>query len=453
MQPYSHETFARCATAASAASGVPIKLTGSHCFAGNLHAARFELQNGLTVLLCPNFRAPIFAYQTWFKVGSKHEDPARTGLAHLFEHLMFKGTAKHPTGSFDREMELRGAQTNAATWVDWTYYTQALAARGDNLETVVDFEADRMVNLQIDEQTFRSELEVVKNERRMSVEDSVVGSMGEVLMAQAYTQHSYRWPTIGSMAHLQAATVADLQQFYRMYYAPNNATVVLVGALDPLPTLTLLAQRYGPLARQQVHRPERSAEPVQQAERRVDLQRQVMAPQLLVGYHAPSQADPAYAASEVLEEILAAGDTARLYRRLVTDMELASEVSGSASPFAEPGLFEFYMAGRAGVQPDSLLLALQQELQAVGQGVSTDEMDKAKNSLELEQLESLKDIEGCAEALGHFETNYGDFGRAFELTAAYQQVTPQQVQQLAQTIFRPTNGTVVVATSEGAHAT
>jgi zinc protease len=273
-----------------------------------------------------------------------------------------------------------------------------------------------------------------------------------VLMAQAYTQHSYRWPTIGSMAHLEAATVADLQAFYTMYYAPNNATVVLVGALDPLPTLTLLAQRYGPLARQPVHRPQRTIEPVQQAERRVHLQRQVMAPQVLVGYHAPSQADPAYAASEVLGEILASGDTARLYQRLVTDTEVASEVSGSASPFAEPGLFEIYMAGRSGVQPDTLVEQLQQELQAVGQGVSAQEMDKAKNSLELEQLESLKDIEGCAEALGHFETNYGDFGRPFELTAAYQQVTPQQVQKLAQTIFRPTNRTVVMATSEGPHA-
>src|SRR5690606_24858724 len=151
-------------------------------------------------------RAPVFTYQTWFAVGSRDEDPQRTGLAHLFEHLMFKGTPRFPAGTLDREMESRGAQTNAATWVDWTYYTVSLAAQEDNLQTVVELEADRMQNLQLDEDVFRSELEVVKNERRMSVDNSVPGSMSEELFALAYREHPYRWPTIGAMEHLEATT-------------------------------------------------------------------------------------------------------------------------------------------------------------------------------------------------------------------------------------------------------
>ncbi|MEK7703326.1 MAG: insulinase family protein, partial [Myxococcota bacterium] len=160
---------------AQAATQVSARFLDHHRYNDDLLAARFALANGLTIVLMVDRRAPVFAYQTWFRVGSRHEDPERTGLAHLFEHLMFKGTRTHPTGTFDREMERRGTQTNAATWVDWTFYTQSLAARGDNLETLAGFEADRMRNLVLDEKTFRSELEVVKNERRMSVEDSIGG--------------------------------------------------------------------------------------------------------------------------------------------------------------------------------------------------------------------------------------------------------------------------------------
>ena len=132
-------------------------------FADKISAARFALPNGLRVILMANHSAPIFSYQSWFKVGSKHEKPGKTGLAHLFEHLMFKGTTNHPVGEFDTEMESRGCQTNAATWVDWTYYTQSLAQQNDNLEQVIHFESDRMMNLILDEKTFLSELEVVKN--------------------------------------------------------------------------------------------------------------------------------------------------------------------------------------------------------------------------------------------------------------------------------------------------
>ena len=442
--------FAAAAQAASRRSGHAMRLTGHVHHATHLQAGRFELDNGLKIILAQHTLAPIFAYQTWFRVGSKHEEPQRTGLAHLFEHLMFKGTSKHPTGTFDREMEQRGSQTNAATWVDWTYYTEALAVRGDNLQTVIDFEADRMVNLRLDEKTFRSELEVVKNERRMSVEDSVVGTLGERLMALAYTQHPYRWPTLGSMAHLEAASLADLQRFYATYYAPNNATVVLCGALPLEATLVQLAAAYGPLRAQPVHYPPKVQEPPQRAARRQHLQREVQAPHVLVGYHAPAQGDADFFAAEVLADVLAAGDTGRLYRELVTERQLASEVSASLSPFAEPGLLEIYLAARPGVSPDALLAGLQQTLAGVQAEIEPFEMNKARHGLELGQLDSLKSVEGCAEALGHYETNFADFAQALRLTAAYQAVQTEQVLTVAGRILQPDNSSVVIATPHAA---
>ena len=441
--------FDQAATQASRDAGVALRCTGQHAFGAHLQAGRFELQNGLTLLLVPDMRAPIFAYQTWFRVGSKDEDPQRTGLAHLFEHLMFKGTHKHASGTFDREMERRGAQTNAATWVDWTYYQEALAVQGDNLATVIDFETDRMTNLVLDTATFTSELEVVKNERRMSVEDSVGGALSEELFALTFKEHAYRWPTIGSMAHLESASMADLEAFYRAHYAPNNATVVLVGALDPVPTLVQLARAYGPLQRQATRPRPTVVEPAQQAARHKEISRALVAPQLVVGYRAPAQGAPGYAALEMLAEMLVSGDTARLYQRLVTEKQLVTDISGFLAPFAEPGLFEFHATLRPGIDPQAVLSALQSELDAVAGSVTAGEINKAAQGLELGLLDSLKDVEGCAEALGHHQTNAHDFSRAFTQLEAYTGITAETLGQVAHSTFTPNGRSTVLALPSG----
>jgi zinc protease len=432
---------------AAAARAAGARLDGTAQF-GGLTAARFRLDNGLTILLMPDDRAPVFAYQTWFKVGSKDENPERTGIAHLFEHLMFKGTKNRAAGELDREMEKRGSQTNAATWVDWTYYHEALAARGDNLATVVDFEVDRMVNLVLDEKTFRSELEVVKNERRLSVDDSVAGTLMEKLFELAYTAHSYRWPTIGAMQHLEASTIPELERFYKTFYAPNNAIVVVVGALDPGDTLALLAKRYGALAAQPVARTPRTPEPPQRERRRASLELPVVAPQLILGYHAPAQRDPSFPALEILADALTSGDSARLYRKLVVEEEVATEVDGFASPFAEPGLFELFITVRPDADPAAVVDTVQRELDRTAEGLAPRELNKAKNALELGWLDSLKDAEGCAEALGHYETNYGDFGLAFQGAARYAGVDAAELAGAAKSVFRADNCTEVVALPE-----
>ncbi len=438
-------SFEEAARGASRTVGINIACTGFAAFSPSVAAGRLRLPNGLTLIIAPDHRAPIFAYQTWFRVGSRNEDPERTGLAHLFEHLMFKGTRKFASGTFDKEMERRGAQTNAATWVDWTYYTEALAARDDNLATVVDFESDRMTQLLLDEATFKSELEVVKNERRMSVEDSVGGILSEQLMALAFEKHPYRWPTIGSMAHLEAASIADLQQFYKRHYCPSNATVVLAGDVELEPTLALLARGYGGLASGQATSPPRPAEPVQKVPREVTFERPIMAPQMVIGYRAACQSDPHFAALEMLAEILVSGDTGRLYQRLVVQEQIATDISGHVYPFAEPGLFEFHMALRPDADPKVAQEMLQAELDACAADVCAEELDKARNSLELGVLESLKDVEGRAEALGHFETNERDFGLAFRQTETFARQDLATLQKACRATFQRSSRNTVIA--------
>ncbi|MBN1959725.1 MAG: insulinase family protein [Deltaproteobacteria bacterium] len=437
----------KAAADASSISGHRIHFDCAFSLNKSVGAARFVLDNGLKIIFAPDDRAPIFTYQTWYKVGSKHEDPNRTGLAHLFEHLMFKGTENHAAGKFDREMERRGTQTNAATWVDWTYYHQALSTYGDNFTTVVDFESDRMANLTIDKDTFTSELEVVKNERRMSIDDSVSGTLSEKLFNLAFTCHPYRWPTICSIEHLQAATIDDLKQFYRTYYAPNNAVVVVAGALDVVTTLSQLARSYGPLSAQTINQRERPCEPKQNISRRLDITHSVVVPQLCIGFHTPSQNDHDFLTAQLLADVLLDGDNARLYHRLVTISELASSVEGGLLPFAEPGLYELFIAARPEVDPEKIISVTQNELDLLANGITKDEDEKVRAAFELNFFNSLKNAVAIADTLGHFEANFADFTIGLLSLEKLKQITPVELSRVAREIFRQDNRNIVVAQS------
>ena len=198
---------------------------------GEIRVDKYVLPNGLRVLIWEDHRVPLFAYQTWFRVGSRHEQGGRTGMAHLFEHMMFKATSNHKEGEFDRIMEQHGAQTNAATWVDWTYYREKLPA--GNLDLLCGLESDRMENLVLDEGQLESEREVVINERLLRVDNDPEGLLYEKLYALAFGRsHPYGWPTIGWMDDIRAISLEDCRDFYGRYYAPNNATITLVGDVD-----------------------------------------------------------------------------------------------------------------------------------------------------------------------------------------------------------------------------
>ena len=197
----------------------------------------YRLDNGLKVILLRDPAAPVFAYQTWFAVGSRHEREGKTGIAHLFEHLMFNETESLPPGEFDRKLEAAGGETNAATWVDWTYYRDNLpqggAGAGGARSRPIAWRTWCWATTQVE-----SEREVVANERRYRVDDDVDGFLNEELYKLAFTTHPYHWPTIGWMEDIEAITIDDCRTFYRTYYAPNNATLVIVGDIDEARTLS-----------------------------------------------------------------------------------------------------------------------------------------------------------------------------------------------------------------------
>ncbi|MEM6533160.1 MAG: pitrilysin family protein [Myxococcota bacterium] len=415
----------------------------SHRF-GSIEVRRYPLKNGLIVLLAHDPRAEIFAYHSWMRVGSKHEDPSKTGLAHLLEHLMFKATERHPLGFFDREIERRGAESNAATWVDWTYYHETLAHRDDNLRAVIELEADRLTGLVLDDETFASELAVVQNERRMTVDDSVLASLGEEVYRTAFTAHGYRWPTIGYAEHLESMTVDDVRSFYQQHYAPDQTVIVVAGDIDFESTLSLISAAYEHLTPSGYLHPGVSPEPEQESERRVEITRHSQTRYMTLAYRVPGQLDPAAPAVEALTELLFVGDNAQIYHALVTEAQLASDVEGYVTPFAEPGLCEMAITLRPGIKPDAVIDRVDRELRRLPGTLNQEMLEKARNGLELSFLDSLRDADGLAEALGHYEVAHGNFTEAFTGHERARSVTVDAMRDTCERFFRPDNRTIGV---------
>jgi zinc protease len=416
------------ANAGSPAHG-PLSYDGSQAFGGEtLH--RWRLGNGLTVLVLEDASAPVVAYYTWFNVGSRHERPGKTGLAHLFEHLMFGETENLGAGVFDRKLEENGAETNAATWVDWTYYHELLPA--DRVRLAVKLEAERMQHLVLRAPQVASEKEVVANERRYRVDDDVEGIANELLYKTAFETHPYSWPTIGWMQDIQGFTPEDCAAFYRTYYAPNNATVVVVGDVRERSLLLAIRDAYGSIASQPIPAEDIVPEPPQTVERRVEIRKPTASEKLLVAFKGPAIGDADHATMSVLCEVLFGGRAARLYRSLVVDKELAIDLRGWVSTFRDPGLFECWATARgshtaADIQPvlDEAFARARTEI------IGEEELARAKARLELGSLQQLETVGGKAEQIGFFEVVLGDPAHAFRRVEAFRRVTAGDLRRVA----------------------
>jgi zinc protease len=410
-------------------------------------ARRFRLANGLGLIAAVDRRAPIVALQTWFRVGSRHERPGATGMAHLFEHLMFGQTEQLPPGEFDRLVERTGGESNAATWVDWTYYRLSLPAR--DLALGVRLEAERMQHLVLETGPVESERDVVTNERRERVEDDVDGWLDEQLMAQAFTEHPYRWPTIGWMEDIRALALPDIRAFYRTWYAPNNATIVCVGDFDEQLLRDLIEQHYGHIASAQLPEMPRIVEPEQSRERIVRAPKPIATDRVLIGYKAPGQDEADWAALEIVSTLLAGCPSARLHRKLVIQDEAASSVDAQLTPFRDPSLLRLAVTTARGHSADEILQTIDRELASLIENPPTAaEVEKAKALAETDFWSSLVDVDGKAEALGHYETALGDFRKLDAIAKRLTAVTAEDVGRVVRAYLVPAKRTIVIAEPE-----
>lgn len=403
---------------------------------------RYRLGNGLRLLLLVDRSAPVLSYFTWFRVGSRHEKPGKTGLAHLFEHLMFKETESLEEGEFDRVLEENGAESNAATWLDWTYYYESIPK--DCFDLAVKLESERMTKLVLREPQVTSEKEVVANERRLRVDDDVEGIANEVLYKTAFTRHPYHWPTIGWMEDIQNFTPEDCISFYRTYYAPNNATVVVVGDVDEKEVLARIREAYGTIPPSTIPEEDTQPEPPQEAARELTFSKPTPTEKLLVGYRGPALGDADHGTLVVLNEILLGGRASRLYHELVTQKELCTELHGWVSTFRDPGLYELYFTARPGVQSHEILKVVDAALaRAREELVTSAELERAKARLELGLVQSLETASGKAEQIGFYDTVLGDPSAAFRRLERYRRITAGEVRTAARRYFVETARTVI----------
>jgi zinc protease len=440
------DALAAIAERVSRASGraEAVEFVESCPFGAFMQVEKYRLANGLTVLLLVDPAAPVVAYQTWYRVGSRHERPGRTGMAHLFEHLMFKGTTKHPEGVFDRLLEEAGASTNAATWVDWTYYRENLPRAAFDL--VVGLESDRMAHLKLGGEELESERSVVMNERKLRVDNEPEGTIFERLYTLAFPGHPYGWPTIGWMEDIRAISREDCEEFYRVHYAPNNATVVIVGDVQREAALARLVECYGEFEPQAP--PPEPVAPAegQTCERRETLRLHLTAPVTALGYKSVALGDPDAPALEVLMEILCNSQSARIEKRLVTDLELANEVSGWVDGFTLPGLTCVFVQQKPGVAPDDIIGHIEDEIATVVRdGPAPLEVESARHKMEIGFVRGMLAVSSRARMLGTFEATIGDYKLMMARMVAYRDVTADDVARVAGRYLRPARRTTIVA--------
>ena len=420
---------------------------GSCAFGLSLRLDRFELKNGLTILICEEHSSPVVSYHTWLRVGSRHERETKTGLAHLLEHLMFNETQTLAQGVYDQMLEEAGAETNASTWLDFTQYS--VNAPKQALKLVVKLEAERLTNLVLREPQVASEKEVVANERRYRVDDDVEGSMNELLWFTAFTRHAYKCPTIGWMQDILALTPEDCENFYRTYYAPNNATVVVVGDVRTASLLKLIAEAYGPLSSSVIPIEDVHPEPAQPSERRCEITKPTPTEKVCVGYRAPALGDFDYGPLSVLAEVLCGGRASRLVQKLVHELEIATDVRASVGPFHDPGLFEIGVSARGRQTGEELLAQVDAELQRVcEQPITDEEIERALARLELGLISGLDTVDGKASTIGFYETLLGDPAAAFTRLNAMRRVTHSDVLRAARRYLSPQTRTCVFVRCE-----
>jgi len=402
----------------------------------------FTLDNGLKVVVVTNRRAPIVTQMLWYKVGAADDPRGKSGLAHVTEHLMFKGTEAYPEGRFSELVARHGGQENAFTGYDYTGYYQTVAR--EHLELVMKLEADRMANLVLKPEDVRTESQVVVQERRQRVDTRPEGRLSEMASASLYLHHPYGTPVIGWAHELATIRPADARRFYDRWYAPNNAVLILAGDITVEEVRPLAKTYYGPIARAEVPARARVQEPEQTAPRRVTLESaQVRQPSLSIRYLAPSYRSAENSgrpyALQVLSELLGSGPTSRLYKRLVVARDLAVSAGSWYSPSAwDRTGFGLYISPRPGRDLEKVESALRAEIARLREdGVTKEEVAEAKDRLRAQVAYARDEIATAPRVLGRALVTGQSLADIEAWPERIGAVTPEAVEAAARAVLQP----------------
>jgi len=418
--------------------------------AGAVHAEVFEktLSNGLKVIVKENHRAPVVVQQVWYKAGSIDEVSGKTGVAHVLEHMMFKGTRSVPAGEFSSRIAAAGGRENAFTGNDYTAYFQIL--HKSKLPLAMQLESDRMHNLNLTSKEFSKEIKVVMEERRMRTDDEPQSLMSESMMATIYQEHPYHNPVIGWMSDLEAMSASDARDWYKRWYVPNNATLVIAGDVKAADVFKLAQRYYGGIPKRTIPARRVFTEPKQAGIKRILIKAPAELPQLVMAYRAPRIEDPdrdwkPYAL-EMLAGVMDGNDAARLNKHLVREQKIAVSVgAGYESTARGPKLFIVEATPSQGKTVSDLESALRQEIeQVIKDGVSEEELKRVKAQVMASEVYKKDSVFYQAMQIGELETIGLGHKAIPVMLEKLQAVTADQVQQVAKEFLKDDSLTVAV---------
>jgi zinc protease len=401
------------------------------------------LANGLRVVLLEDHSAPVVNVQMWYHVGAKDERPGRTGFAHLFEHLMFKGSKNVAPEMHTSQLSAVGGQCNAYTTEDVTVFWETVPSQ--HLPLALWLEADRMASLKIDKSVFAVERDVVKEERRARIENQPYGRLAEIVYGTAFSVHPYGHPTIGVMADLQAASVDDVRAFFRTYYVPSNATLTMAGDIDPVQALALVTKYFGRLPAQDRAVPrDIPAEPPGPMARHVTVEEKWPLPVVVVAHHIVADGHPDAYPLQVAAKILSDGQSSRLHRRLVYESGLALAAFSVNGLAEHPGLFYAVAIVQPGHTPAEAESDLSAELDRLrAEPVTEAELARARNQITRDYVVGRATVQQKATALAHAAVIHGDPASTDAEFDLLQRVTAADVQRVARTYFAPEERLVI----------
>ncbi|MEW5798573.1 MAG: pitrilysin family protein [Bacteroidota bacterium] len=412
----------------------------------NIPYERFVLKNGLNVILHVDKTTPTISVNQWYHVGSGYEKPGRTGFAHLFEHIMFEGSKNVPEGKFDEWLEAAGGNNNGSTNTDRTNYYEDIPSNA--LELALFLDSDRMGYLldAMTQEKLDGQRDVVKNERRQRYENSPYGMAFPMLADALYPKnHPYSWPTIGSMADLSAASLDDVKEFFRLYYAPNNASISIAGDIDIPATKAMVELWFSEIPMGKPVPPQDRTPAVLNEEKRIMFEDRVQLPRLYMAWHTPAVLTAGDAEMDLLSSVLAGGKNSRLYKRLVYEMQIAQDVSAFQGSARLSSYFLISATARAGHTLAELETVIQEEINKIKtEAPATRELDRARNQYEAGFIGQLESINAKADLMNHYYYQTGNPDYFNEDLARYYAIDPKDISTVALTYLKD-NARVVMS--------